>query len=265
MALNAAAVIAAELGVKPWQVQAAVDLLDGGNTVPFIARYRKEATGELKDEQLRTVEERLPYLRNLEQRREEILRSITEQEKLTPELQAKIEAAVKLQELEDLYLPYRPKKRTRASIARDRGLEPLAAMLLAPKTDVATAEEAATPFITDEVPTAADALQGAMDIIAEDISDRADVRTLLRDRLWQDGVLATELTGEDEELRKLYLHYDNNEEPVKRMPSHRILAVNRAEKGRGLEGDVEGAGRCLCSGDCEDDAPSYRRVCVLCG
>lgn len=235
MALNAAAVIAAELGVKPWQVQAAVDLLDGGNTVPFIARYRKEATGELKDEQLRTVEERLQYLRNLEQRREEILRSITEQEKLTPELQAKIEAAVKLQELEDLYLPYRPKKRTRASIARDRGLEPLAAMLLAPKTDVATAEEAATPFITDEVPTAADALQGAMDIIAEDISDRADVRTLLRDRLWQDGVLATELTGEDEELRKLYLHYDNNEEPVKRMPSHRILAVNRAEKAGALK------------------------------
>lgn len=235
MALNAAAVIAAELGVKSWQVQAAVDLLDDGNTVPFIARYRKEATGELKDEQLRIVEERLQYLRNLEQRREEILRSITEQEKLTPELQAKIEAAVKLQELEDLYLPYRPKKRTRASIARDRGLEPLTEILLAPSVDEVTAEDVAVPFITEDVPTAADALQGAMDIIAEDISDRADVRTLLRDRLWQDGILVTELIGEDEELRKLYLHYDNNEEPVKRMPSHRILAVNRAEKAGALK------------------------------
>lgn len=235
MALDAAAVIAAELGVKSWQVQAAVELLDGGNTVPFIARYRKEATGELKDEQLRTVEERLQYLRNLEQRREEILRSISEQEKLTEDLQAKIEGAVKLQELEDLYLPYRPKKRTRASVARDRGLEPLAAILLEPKADVATAEEAALPFVTDEVASPEDALQGAMDIIAEDISDRADVRTVLRDRLWQEGVLATELVGEDEELRKLYLHYDNNEEPVKRMPSHRILAVNRAEKAGALK------------------------------
>lgn len=229
--------IAAELGVNAWQVKVAVELLDEGNTVPFIARYRKEKTGELKDEQLREIEERIKYLRNLEQRREEIVRSITEQEKMTPELATAIEGAMKLQELEDLYLPYRPKKRTRASIARERGLEPLAQLMLDDKTEdtASTVESLTASFITEDVPDAEAALQGAMDIVAEDVSDRADFRAYLRDAIWRQGKVKTVMTGDEEtaetdEVRQLFLHYADYEEPIHQMPSHRILAINRGEK-----------------------------------
>ncbi|SUP44856.1 Tex family protein [Veillonella criceti] len=227
--------IATELGVKGWQVKVAVELLDEGNTVPFIARYRKEKTGELKDEQLREIEERIKYLRNLEQRREEIVRSITEQEKMTPELATAIEGAMKLQELEDLYLPYRPKKRTRASIAREQGLEPLAAMIVSEVADdiAASAETLAQPFITDEVPTIEAAWQGAMDIVAEDVSDRADFRAYLREAIWRDGKVKAVLvdeTDDNKEVRQGFLQYENHEEAIHQMPSHRILAINRGEK-----------------------------------
>lgn len=223
--------IAGELGVKDWQVKVAVELMDGGNTVPFIARYRKEKTGELKDEQLREIEERIKYLRNLETRREEIVRSITEQEKMTPELAAQLESAMKLQELEDLYLPYRPKKRTRASIAREAGLEPLAELISQSGKDrIESAEELAAPFVNETVESTEAALQGAMDILAEDISDRADLRAYLRDAIWKKDTIAAVLTGDDEEVKKGFLQYAEYEEQIHQMPSHRILAINRGEK-----------------------------------
>ena len=174
------AIIAKELGVKPGQVESAVTLLDEGNTVPFIARYRKEVTGELQDEQLRTIEERIKYLRNLETRRQEIINAITEQEKMTDELMASLMKAVKLQELEDLYLPYRPKKRTRAMIARERGLEPLAEMIVNDTVTSGNPLDIAKEYISEEVPTPEDAIQGASDIVAEIVSDSADFRATLR-------------------------------------------------------------------------------------
>ncbi|MCF0154917.1 MAG: RNA-binding transcriptional accessory protein, partial [Veillonella sp.] len=223
-------IIAKELSVRPKQVEAAVELLDGGNTVPFIARYRKEATGELQDEQLRTIEERIKYLRNLEARRQEIIASITEQEKMTDDLLAALEKATKLQELEDLYLPYRPKKRTRASIARERGLEPLAMMMLDDTVASGDPEAIAADYINDEVPDAAAALQGASDIVAEMVSDNADFRKALRKKMFQEGFIQTELVGEETEENQVFLHYAEYAEPVRQMPSHRILAINRGEK-----------------------------------
>lgn len=223
------AIIGKELGVKASQVEAAVGLLDEGNTVPFIARYRKEVTGELQDEQLRTIEERIAYLRNLEKRREEIINAITEQEKMTDELMASLQKAMKLQELEDLYLPYRPKKRTRAMIARERGLEPLADMII---NDTVTSGEPlviAADYINDEVPTAEDAIQGASDIVAEIVSDSADFRAALRKRIWKEGFIQAELVKEEDEGQQ-FLQYKEYAEPVRQMPSHRILAVNRGEK-----------------------------------
>lgn len=223
------AIIAKELGVKPGQVESAVTLLDEGNTVPFIARYRKEVTGELQDEQLRTIEERIKYLRNLEARRQEIINAITEQEKMTDELMASLMKAVKLQELEDLYLPYRPKKRTRAMIARERGLEPLADMIL---NDTVTSDnplDIAKEYVSEEVPTPEDAIQGASDIVAEIVSDSADFRAALRKRMWKEGFIQAELV-EDNEHKDQFLQYNEYAEPVRQMPSHRILAVNRGEK-----------------------------------
>ena len=200
-------VIAQELGVKPHQVEAAITLLDEGNTVPFIARYRKEVTGELKDEQLREIEERTKYLRNLLQRKEEVTKSIEEQGKLTEELSLAITKAMKLQELEDLYLPFRPKKRTRASMARDRGLEPLAQALFTTATEEALCQ-LGTEYLTEEVPTVEDALQGAMDIVAEEASERAG----------------------EEEVNQGFLQYNEEyKEPIRQVPSHRVLAMNRGE------------------------------------
>ena len=223
------AIIAKELGVKPGQVESAVTLLDEGNTVPFIARYRKEVTGELQDEQLRTIEERIKYLRNLEARRQEIINAITEQEKMTDELMASLMKAVKLQELEDLYLPYRPKKRTRAMIARERGLEPLADMILNDTVTSGNPLDIAMEYISEEVPTPEDAIQGASDIVAEIVSDSADFRATLRKRMWKEGFIQAELV-EDNEHKDQFLQYNEYAEPVRQMPSHRILAVNRGEK-----------------------------------
>ena len=223
------AIIAKELGVKLGQVESAVTLLDEGNTVPFIARYRKEVTGELQDEQLRTIEERIKYLRNLETRRQEIINAITEQEKMTDELMASLMKAVKLQELEDLYLPYRPKKRTRAMIARERGLEPLADMILNDTVTSGNPLDIAREYISEEVPTPEDAIQGASDIVAEIVSDSADFRATLRKRMWKEGFIQAELV-EDNEHKDQFLQYNEYAEPVRQMPSHRILAVNRGEK-----------------------------------
>ena len=223
------AIIAKELGVKPGQVESAVTLLDEGNTVPFIARYRKEVTGELQDEQLRTIEERIKYLRNLETRRQEIINAITEQEKMTDELMTSLMKAVKLQELEDLYLPYRPKKRTRAMIARERGLEPLADMILNDTVTSGNPLDIAREYISEEVPTPEDAIQGASDIVAEIVSDSADFRATLRKRMWKEGFIQAELV-EDNEHKDQFLQYNEYAEPVRQMPSHRILAVNRGEK-----------------------------------
>lgn len=221
--------IASELKVRPAQIKAAMDLLDEGNTVPFIARYRKEATGELKDEELRYVEERMNYLRNLEKRREEVLHSIEEQGKLTDELRAQIEKATKMQELEDLYLPYRPKKKTRASVARARGLEPLAEAMMAQDDSQGVITSIAEKYITEEVPTVEDALQGAMDIIAEDCSDSAKIRSFLRKGIVTGGQVETTLAEEGEDRDK-FLMYEEFSAPVSTIVPHQILAINRGEK-----------------------------------
>lgn len=221
-------VIAQELGVKPHQVEAAITLLDEGNTVPFIARYRKEVTGELKDEQLREIEERVKYLRNLLQRKEEVTKSIEEQGKLTEELSDAIAKAMKLQELEDLYLPFRPKKRTRASMARDRGLEPLAQALFTTATEEELRRMGAE-YLNEEVPTVEDALQGAMDIVAEEASERADIRQYLRKAMWETGHMKTELVGEEEVNQGFIQYNEEYKEPIRQVPSHRVLAMNRGE------------------------------------
>ena len=225
------AVIAKELSIRPQQVESVITLLDGGNTIPFIARYRKEATGSLEDEVLRQVETRLAYLRSLIKRQEEILARIEEQGKLTDELRAAVDAAEKLQTLEDLYRPYKQKKKTRASIARARGLEPLAnAMLLQTETSGMPGDYAAA-YVSDarEVPTAADALAGARDILAETVTDDAELRRLMRERFWKRATLETTLNTEAEDAQTFQM-YDAYAEPVRTLPSHRILAVNRGEK-----------------------------------
>lgn len=223
-------IIAAELKVKPQQVHAALELLDGGNTIPFIARYRKEATGTLDEEALRNIEERAKYLRQLEERRAEILAAIEAQEKLTPELKTQIDAAVKMQELEDLYLPYRPKKRTRAQIAREKGLEPLAELITQQVQPPLPLEKLAALHIDAEkgVNSTEEAWQGAMDIVAENISDNAAVRDFIRRELWKNAELASAL-GADETEAKDFLMYADYAEPVHRLPPHRILALNRGE------------------------------------
>lgn len=225
------AIIARELNLKTTQVAATVKLLDDANTVPFIARYRKEVTGELDEEQIRAVEERVNYLRNLVKRQEEILASITEQNKLTPELEAAIQATTKLQELEDLYLPFRPKKRTRAQIAREKGLEPLAEIIFAQAITTGDPLTIAAEYIDTEkeVASADAALAGALDIIAETVSERADIRAMLRKQLWNGAEIATELAVAEAEGQE-FLNYREYREPVKRMPSHRVLAVNRGER-----------------------------------
>lgn len=228
---NISTSIAAELHIKPKQSEAAIRLLDENNTVPFIARYRKEATGELDEEQLRNLEERLGYLRSLVKRQEEILAKIAEQDKLTPELQQAIEKAAKLQELEDLYLPYKQKKRTRAQMAREKGLDTLAAALLAQAASEQPALEYAASFIDPAkgVENAEDALQGAMDIAAETIMEDASLRKYMRQHLWKTAELSTELDETSEESQT-FLMYADYHEPIRTLPSHRVLAMNRGEK-----------------------------------
>ncbi len=231
--------IASELGIRAIQVSNTVELLDSGNTVPFIARYRKEVTGKLDEEQIRAIEDRIKYLRTLEERRQTILKSIEEQGKLTPELKARIEATTRMQELEDLYLPYRPKKRTRATIAREKGLEPLAQQLLEQGEESGDVASLAQAFVNPEkeVPDVESALQGARDIIAEIVADDADVRKIVREFVRQTGVVRS--IARDETVRSDYEMYYDYAEPVKRIVPHRVLAINRGEREKFLKVAIE--------------------------
>ena len=227
-----------ELAVQKWQVEAAVGLIDEGNTIPFISRYRKEVTGSLNDEQLRNLHERLVYLRNLEDKKAQVLSSIEEQGKLTDELKEKIEKAETMVTVEDLYRPYRPKRKTRASVAKEKGLEPLAEIILAQEITTDILEEA-EKYVSEEkeVKTAKDALQGAMDIIAESISDEADYRTYIREITIQEGKFTS--TAKDEKAESVYEMYYNYEEPVKSVAGHRTLALNRGEAEKFLTVKIE--------------------------
>lgn len=230
--------VAKETGLAVSRVKAAAALLDEGNTIPFIARYRKEMTGELDETRLRDIEERLQYLRNLEDRKQEVLRLIEEQDKLTPELADAIQAAVKLQELEDLYRPYRQKRKTRASVARERGLAPLADWLLSQPVSGSPLEEAGKYVDADKgVDTAEEALQGAMDIIAETMSDDASVRAWVRKFTRDHGTVVTE--AKDKAQESVYEMYYDYREPVRKIPPHRILAINRGEREDVLRVSIE--------------------------
>lgn len=227
-----------ELGVKRWQVDAAVNLIDEGNTIPFISRYRKEATGSLNDEQLRKLHERLLYLRNLEEKKEQVLSSIEEQGKLTEELKAQILAAETLVVVEDLYRPYRPKRRTRATIAKEKGLEPLSVLIMLQQTKEPLEVEA-EKYISEEkeVKSAKEALSGAMDIIAESISDEADYRSWIRKQTMQKGKIIS--AAKDAEAESVYEMYYEFEEPIGKLAGHRILALNRGEKEKFLTVKIE--------------------------
>ncbi len=230
--------LAQELGIKKSQAEAAVKLIDEGNTIPFIARYRKEMTGSLDDEVLRKLYERLNYLRNLEDRKAQVIASIEEQGKMTPELKKQITEAAVLVEVEDLYRPYKPKRRTRATIAKEKGLEPLANIILLQMTKRPLEEDAAA-FVSEEkgVPGAEDALQGAMDILAEQVSDRADCRSRIREMTMKEGRLTS--AARDEKNASVYEMYYQFEEPVSKVAGHRILAINRGEKEKFLTVKLE--------------------------
>lgn len=231
-------IIAKELEVRESQVQSAIKLIDDGNTIPFIARYRKEATGGLSDEILRTLGERLTYLRNLEKRKEEITKSIEEQGKLTEELKIQIEKAITLAEVEDIYRPYKQKKRTRATIAKEKGLEPLATIIYL-QTDKRSIEQIASEFINEEkeVLTVEDAINGAIDIIAENISDVSEYRKRIKQMCYREGLIKTKATNEEE--KSSYEMYYDFSESINRIPSHRILAINRGEKEKFLKVKIE--------------------------
>ena len=222
-------VITQELHVEKWQVEAAVKLIDEGNTIPFISRYRKEATGALNDEQLRFLHERLTYLRNLEDKKAQVMGSIADQGKLTEELKKQIQEAQTLVVVEDLYRPYRPKRRTRAIIAKEKGLEPLANIFSLQMTDK-TPEQEAEAFISEEkeVRTVQEAINGAMDILAERISDEADYRIYIRNLTAKKGTVVS--SAKDKEAQSVYEMYYEFEEPVKKLAGHRVLALNRGEK-----------------------------------
>ena len=231
-------IIAQELGVQPWQAEAAVALIDEGCTIPFIARYRKEKTGTLNDEQLRTLGERLTYLRNLEEKKAQVLSSIGEQGKLTPELERAIEACSTLVALDDLYRPYRPKRRTRATIAREQGLEPLAAAIYGQRLDHSTlieAEKYVNPDLGVDSPEKA--LAGATDIIAEMISDSAEMRSWIRKRTFAYGNVVS--AAKDAKARSVYENYYDFSSPVEKMTGYRVLALNRGEKEKFLTVKIE--------------------------
>lgn len=227
--------LASEFKIRTAQVEHTVELIDEGNTIPFIARYRKEVTGGLSDVTLRDLDERLKYLRNLEERKEEVIRLIEEQGKLTEELREEIMKAEVLQRVEDLYKPYKQKKATRASKAKEKGLEPLAMIIFAQLKTDGTPEEAAQPFINPEkeVNTAADALQGACDIIAEMIADDAEITKDIREKTFAEAVIATEAT--DPEEKAVYEMYYDHQEALAKIPNHRVLAINRGEKEKKLK------------------------------
>lgn len=225
--MNINEIIAQELDVKVSQIEKTVELIDQGNTIPFIARYRKEVTGNLSDEQLRDLGSRLTYLRNLEERKQEVIDSITNQEKMTPEIMAALEKAQTQVEVEDIYRPYKQKKRTRATIAKENGLQELADNIINQK-DSTDIYEVAKNFLNDNVVTIEDAIQGAEDIIAEDISDNADYRKMLKKIYHYEGLITSEAVKPDE--KSPYEMYYEFSEKVKTIPSHRILAINRGEK-----------------------------------
>lgn len=225
---NITAYLANLLKLKTSQINAAIKLIDEGNTIPFIARYRKEATGDMKDEQLRDLNDKLIYVRNLIKRQNEIKNNIEEQGKMTPEFSLAIDKVEKLQELEDIYLPYKQKKRTRAMIAKEKGLEPLAQFILKQEDSSEKLEDIALKYLNDEVTSSDEALAGASDIIAETISDSADIRAKLRQHLWQTSSLS--ITRDKEaDSDEAFLMYEDYTEPIKHLPSHRILAINRGE------------------------------------
>lgn len=227
-----------ELNVEKWQIEAAVKLIDEGNTIPFISRYRKEVTGALNDEVLRNLNDRLTYLRNLEEKKTQVLSSIEEQGKLTEELKKQILEAQTLVVVEDLYRPYRPKRRTRATIAKEKGLEPLANIILLQMTDKSLEEEAKA-FVSEEkeVATVEEAISGAKDIVAESISDKADYRSEIRERTFRKGMLVS--TAKKPEETSVYEKYYEYEERVEKMPGHRVLAINRGEKEKFLGVKIE--------------------------
>ena len=230
--------LAEELQVKITQVEAAVKLIDEGNTIPFIARYRKEATGSLNDEVLRNLFERLTYLRGLEEKKEQVLSSIEEQGMLTDELRAKIEAAETMVLVDDLYRPYRPKKKTRASVAKEKGLEGLALIIKLQQTKEPLEKEALA-YVDEEkgVATVEEAIQGAKDILAEAVSDEADYRTYIRDLTVKEGVISS--TAKDETVQSVYENYYRYSEPIKKVAGHRVLALNRGEKEKILTVKIE--------------------------
>ena len=230
--------LAEELQIGPSQAEAAVKLIDEGNTIPFIARYRKEATGSLNDEVLRDLDERLKYLRNLEERKGQVMAAIAEQEKLTPELERQIQEAQTLVAVEDLYRPYKPKRRTRAMIAKEKGLEPLADFISLQMTETPL-EQSAAAYISEEkgVGTAEEVIAGAMDILAERISDNAQYRTYIRNLTINQGLLTSQ--ARDEKEKSVYEMYYQYEEPVKKAAGHRILAINRGEKEKLLTVKIE--------------------------
>lgn len=227
-----------EFDLKTFQVENTVKLIDDGNTIPFIARYRKEMTGELNDQVLREFYDRLVYLRNIAARKEEVKRLIAEQEKLTDDIAANIDKAETLQEIEDIYRPFRPKRRTRATIAKEKGLEPLANTLYLQNIYEGSIEEIAKPFLDEEkeVNTVEDALNGAMDIIAEMISDNAEYRKVIRNMTFRDGVLISKAAKEEQSVYEMYYDF---KEPVAKIAKHRVLAINRGEKEEFLNITIE--------------------------
>ena len=231
-------IISDELGVKEKQVESAINLIDEGNTIPFISRYRKEATGGLSDEQLRTLGERLNYLRNLEERKAEVVKLIDGQGKLTEEIVKDLENAVTLADVEDIYRPYKQKKRTRATIAKEKGLEELANIIFA-QENKEPIEEIAKNYIDEEkgVASTEEAINGALDIIAENISDNAEYRKVIKKICYREGIIVTKATN-PEEKSSYEMYYDFSEK-VNRIPSHRILAINRGEKEEFLKVKIE--------------------------
>ena len=230
-------ILAKELHIRPEQATAAIELLDAGNTLPFVARYRKEATGELDEEKLRSISERTGYLRNLAERKSEVLAQIESQGKLTDEIRLSIENAIQLQEVEDIYLPFRPRKRTRAQVAREKGLEPLAQKIR--EMQEGNPHDWAQEFLSEEfeIVTPEEALAGARDIIAEEISETPELRSRLRRMLWQNGQVAATLAVSEEEA-PVFLQYKDYAETISRIPPHRTLAVNRGEDRKALKVSV---------------------------
>ena len=257
--------LAGEFKLRPQQVQAAVELLDAGNTIPFIARYRKEATGSLDDQVLRELAERLEYLRNLEKRREEIASSLEEQGVLTDELKAQLAKAVTLSELEDIYRPFRPKRRTRATVAKERGLEPLALWLMLQQAGDPAAEAAKYINPDKEVPDAETALAGARDILAETVSDSAEIRKELRALLNREGVIRSKAAKEEDSVYSMYYDF---REPVRTIAAHRILAVNRGEREEflkvSLEAPEEKAQEVIRKAFVRNSSPAAQQVAEAC-